>query len=320
MTGQEVLLDLLGYIGIKTFTPGGGSNALNRPNVSTGDINRGLSAINAALQEIQVKGPTEFKQDRRSVTLYAPTPVTLTVTDPVTITMTAGQQDWMVGCSIKIDGDPYQNEIVGVSGPDISLLRAHPGSPGSNVGAVVYCDAVLLESDVGAVLEPVEMPPNRRLTPANSRADFDRFTYQNNQESTPATSITKSVGTPSLYWVEPYYSLVQNYLPLYIRVNPMPGSQTSLIFRAERKTERVGGSIYGSDDTDPDYEFTSVPADMVESILLPAARYYFTAHPSFKNKESRQAIVDQYKQAMDSITVGASNFNPSRRRTRVRYH
>lgn len=320
MTGQELLLDLLGYVGIQTFKTFGNSAALNRPSVRAGDIRRGLAAINAALQHIYEKGPTEFKQDRRSVKLYAPTPVILTIAGNGIITMTTGKADWMVGCSIQISGDPYQNEILGFSGNDVSTLRAHPGSPGTGISATVYCDAVLLENDVKSVLEPVELPPNRRLTPAQSRADFDHFSYQSNSSSTPATSVTKGVGSPIIYWVEPYYSLVQSYLPIYIRVNPMPNQLYSLIFRAEHKPENVDESIYGANDQDPGYEFTSVPADQVERILLPIARYHFMAHPNFKNREARQSITDEAKEVLDSLTVGSANFSPSRRAVRARYH
>lgn len=320
MTAAEVLLDLLSYVGIKSFRASSNSNALNRPGISQSDINAGIAAINGALQEINEKGPQSFKYDRRSAFLYGPTAVVLNVTHGLGGTFVSGQQSWMLGCSILVAGDPYLNEIIGFNGSAVSLQRGFTGATSTDVSATVYCDASLLESDVSAVVEPVEIPPNRRLRQAQSRAAFDRFAYQSNSGSAQgyATSTSKTTGTPILYLVDSRYDLASNYLPLYLRVNPMPSAPISVVFSVERKCERVDAAIYSDDDSDPGYEFTSVPADWVERILLPIARQKFTSHPAFKNATAKQSIANEYKDIILSLQQGEA-FNHSRGATRALY-
>jgi hypothetical protein len=319
MTGQTVLLNLLGYIGVKSFKQNTSSNALNRPSVSQYDIDFGLAAINAALKEIFEKGPVEFKYDRVANRLHTPTAVVVNVIEGAGASFVSGQADWMIGCSIQIAGDPFLNEIIGVSGPDISLLRPYPTVSQSGVTATVYSDAILLADTVQAVLEPVELPPNRRLTRAQSRGEFDRFAYmQNSIPSRPTNATWKTTGVPAIYFVEPKYDPAQNYLPLYLRLNPMPDSLYELIFSIERKPEKVDEDIYSDDDVDPGYEFSSVPAESVERVLLPVARRHFTAHPAFKNQTAKQSIMDQYKDTITQLEIG-NGYRPSHGPTIARY-
>jgi hypothetical protein len=57
VTGQEVVLDLLRYIGVTGFSAVANDQKLNRPGLDDDDVRRAIQAINSGLQTIQKFGP-----------------------------------------------------------------------------------------------------------------------------------------------------------------------------------------------------------------------------------------------------------------------
>ena len=300
VTVQNVVLDLLQYIGVTSLQAPSNSNALNRPGIINEDIYKAIRAINAALGEILEKGPIQATtRTRRSELLNAGTGVIISVTqNSKDITFVSGQADWMVGCSIQIGGDSYMNEIVSFEGATAKLLRQYLGSTQVNLPAQVWGDAVVLPDDTNAVIEPVQIMPNRNLVPAQSRQHFDRFSYQANSESAPYTYIMKTTGWPILYLAEGTYDPLLPYMPIILRVNPMPNQAMTITYVAERKFTKVSMDDIGLDGNDPGVTFSGNCSDWLENILLPIARKRFSAHPAWKNREARPEIMDQYKQAI----------------------
>jgi hypothetical protein len=303
MTGQEVVLDLLRYIGVTGFTAVANDQRLNRPGIDDDDVRRALAALNSALQVVQKFGPQSLKFGERAAFFGAPTAVAILVivTNGQSATLSGTVPSWMIGCSILIDGDADINRISDISGSDISLLRGYRG-PGGIVGATVYADCVLLNPEVKKVLEPVYgsqstngIANNQRLRPA---ADLNEFTRWQREEGIAS----RQIGIPARYLVERRRSG-----ELFLRITPMPGAGFNATFQAELKPERVDESILdttGGDD--PGYEFTSVSEDDVESIVLPIARWKFFTHPALKNAESRQAVKDEYNEVMTSVRSGVA--------------
>jgi hypothetical protein len=303
MTGQEVVLDLLRYIGVTGFTAVANDQALNRPGLDDDDTRRALGAVNSALQTIQKHGPQSLKFGERAAFFRDPTTVAILVivTNGQSATLSTLAPSWIIGCSILIDGDADLNRISDISGSQISLLRGYRG-PGGVVGAVVYADCALLGPDVGSVLEPVYgsqsvngIANNQRLRPA---ADLNEFTRWQRQEGIAS----RQIGIASRYLVERRRSG-----ELFLRVTPMPGASFNATFQAKLRPERVDEGILDTTGVaDPGYEFTSVNEDDVESVLLPIARWRFFTHPALKNAESRGSVKAEYDEVMISVRNGSA--------------
>lgn len=303
MTGQEVVLDLLRNIGVTGFTAVENDQALNRPGLDSDDLRRALSAINSGLQIIQRFGPQSLKQGERAAFFRDPGAVAILVlvTNGQSATLSATPPSWMLGCSILIDGDADVNRINDITGSNISLLRGYRG-PGGVVGAVVYADCVLLNPEVGAVLEPVYgsqsangIANNQRLRPA---ADLNEFTRWQREQGIAS----RQIGIPNRYLVER-----RRNGDLFLRITPMPGSSFNATFEAKLRAEHVTDAIVNiTGGSDPGYEFTSLHRDEVDSVLLPISRWKFFTHPALKNAESRGAVKAEYDEVMISLRNGTT--------------
>src|ERR1700747_3668670 len=168
MTGQQVVLDLLRYVGVTGFTPIQNDQALNRPGLDNDDINRAIEAINSALQTIQKWGPQVMKYDFRSAFFFAPIQVTLLSINQSdkTATLNADPPSWINGCSIRLAGANDVNQIKSVNGRILTFLRGFTGPNATNVLCTVYSDCAAIGSDVQAILEPVCPCRHRRPYPA----------------------------------------------------------------------------------------------------------------------------------------------------------
>ena len=70
---------------------------------------------------------------------------------------------------------------------------------------------------------------------------------------------------------------------------------------------------------DPEIDVKAVPPDMVESYLLPFARWkYVAAHPNVQNREVRGSLKTEYDEAYMRLK-NASSLNPQQAVTRARY-
>jgi hypothetical protein len=309
MTGQEVILDLLRYIGVTGFTAVANDQRLNRPGLDNDDIRRALAALNSVLQTVQKYGPQALKDDERAAFFNNPANVAITalVANGQSATLSAPPPAWMLGCSILIAGDSDINRIMDITGSDLSLLRGYRG-PGGVVSATVYADCALLGADIAAVLEPVNGSQiTGTLTNHKTLRHADIDTFLNFQrEIASQASPANLVGIASIYHVER-----RRDGDLFLRVAPIPASAINVTFKAKLRAERVDeGIIDESGVSDPGYEFKSLNQDDVESILLPIARWKFFTHPALKNAEARQAVKMEYDEAILALRNGAS-FEPN---------
>jgi hypothetical protein len=301
MTGQEVVLDLLRYIGVTGFTAVENEQAFNRPGIDNDDVRRALAAVNSGLQTIQKYGPQTLKEGERATYFGPPMAVAILVlvTGGSAATLSVTAPAWMLGCSILIDGDPDVNRITGIATSVITLLRPYRG-PGGVVGGTVYADCALLPTDVKAVVEPVwgsqsvnGLSSNAKLLPA---ANVEEFTCWQRDYGIAG----RQIGIPGRYMVER-----RRNGEVFLRISPMPGAGFTATFHAKLRPERVTSAILDlTGATDPAYVFTSLSEDDVESVLLPIARWRFFTHPSLKNAESRGSVKAEYDEVMIGVRSG----------------
>lgn len=309
MTAQEVVLDLLRYIGVTGFTAVENDQALNRPGVDTDDVNKALAAVNGGLSLIQEHGPQSMKFGERAAYYGSPTSIQISAvaTQGQSATATATPPAWMLGCSILLDGDSDLNRVMDITGNVFSFLRGYRGSTGMPIGATVYFDCALLSDEIAAVLAPVAGSPNLELRPARSLEEFNRFTLRNlGQGNAVVETPNRQPGVPALYLVER-----RRGGDLFLRVTPMPGSPFNATFQAKLNAEQIDEDVLDlTGSGDPAYEFTSLRPTEVTSLLLPLARWLFFAHPALKNAETRASVKVQYDAVMMKLGNGSA-FEPA---------
>lgn len=304
MTAQDIALRLLKLIGVTSLDPAANlSTALNR-GLEAGDLDEAAEAITSAIQEIFALGPVALSEQPFEGLLRAPAAVSLSVEQySTTISALFGfDADWMPGCTVRLDGDPLDNELVSAS----ALRRPYTGATGEVTGTV-YGDAIQLPEWVKNVMEPVRIPRVWALRSATTQEEFrgvmSPHQYGNdNRGAAYYTDHNKSIGEPAVFWLESRYDTAASALKLFLRVNPMPGEVYPISCRAKRKPPVITAANIGSHLSEP---LTVIPTDWHESILVPIAKHRFTAHPAFNNEPARAAIAEQYrvaKLALESFT------------------
>lgn len=327
MSAQSVVLDLLRFIGVYGFTAPESDQSLNQMSLDEDDVRKAVTAVNSALQTIQKYGPQDLKFGRRTA-YYRPTStLVLNIANgSVNAVATTTPPTASLGCSMMIDGDSELNRISSIVTNNLVLLRNYIGTGGATVNATIYYDCVLLDTDIAAVQEPVHGRGNIRLWPSADLDDFERlrnrawwwggwrngygFGYQTYE------TITTALGTPARYYVERQPGGIP-----FLRVSPMPVSDFDVTFQAKLRAERITDSATYLDTTgatDPNYRFTSVNNDDLESVLLPLARWRFFTHPSLKNAETRSAVKMEYDAVMDALKLGTV-FESSVKRSHASY-
>jgi hypothetical protein len=195
VTGQEVVLDLLRYVGVTGFTAPANDQALNRPGLDDDDIRRALAAVNSALQTIRRWGPQDLKYGEKAAFFNDPLELTITVTalGGQSAVATTTPPAWTLGCSALIEGDNELNQIDDITGNNFSFKRGYRGTNLAGLKVTIYADCVLLSEEIGAVQEPVAASPNLRLYPARDLDEFRRiqrrFWFMGYQRPTPARAL-----------------------------------------------------------------------------------------------------------------------------------
>jgi hypothetical protein len=314
VTGQEVVLDLLRYVGVTGFTAPANDQALNRPGLDDDDIRRALAAVNSALQTIRRWGPQDLKYGEKAAFFNDPLELTITVTalGGQSAVATTTPPAWTLGCSALIEGDNELNQIDDITGNNFSFKRGYRGTNLAGLKVTIYADCVLLSEEIGAVQEPVAASPNLRLYPARDLDEFRRiqrrFWFMGYQR--PYSGFGYAIyetpnprpGIPGLYYVERRPSG-----ELFLRLAPMPSQKLNATFQAKLRAERIDATVLDETGaTDPGYEFTSLHQDEVESVLLPLARWRFFTHPALKNAESRGTVKAEFDEVMLTLKHGAT--------------
>ncbi len=276
---QAIARDLLRYIGITSLSTTSESANINLRTIETADLAFCAATINGALQEIFGLAPAYIREREVAEVLRAQTTVTLTATQySKTISALTTYAAWMLGCTIRIAGDDQDNQIISST----ELLRPFMGSTASGISATVFADAVKLDSTYSRVLEPVYGIRPHPLMPCSTKEAF--FTTGRGggplESWGPYGQVARPTGEPTRWMTEARYDGSSAYLTLYLRVLPMPTTAQPITFRVKVKpTEVTAANIGdGTSETDPNI---AIPADWLESILMPMCRKRFMAHPHF---------------------------------------
>jgi hypothetical protein len=300
----DVYTDLLSYLGNE---PGNGS-----PDEDA----RILQAYNSALQTLYSKGPYWMRKNKGSAICPAPQQLTLGVING-SVALSDGSQitPRMIGCMIRIQGEPGDNEIV-----DNATLLVPITQPSAQVSATVYFNAVILPSTVNSVagnvflddtaweLQPLFYGENQLYKQWPAFPVDAYYTLQTN------LYLWVKIGIPTGYYVQPLQKQVAPSWGARLMIWPVPNSQRTLKWDQELAAPAVQLADLEIDLINPDGTFSSpptksvaIPGGMHESVLLPLARFALSSYPHFL--ESKRAFITQeYGEALSKL----KEINPRR--------
>jgi hypothetical protein len=278
---QGVALDLLGLIGVNTMLA---ADVVTQQRI--------MADINATLQKLWSMVPQWWTTYTDGEVLRAPVQIGgITATNGSrTISASPAIEAWMHGCTIRIDGDPYDNELATAS----TLARPYAGATGSGKTAMVYGDCVTLGATVSGVIPPVILMGERELVGVGNKRDLRQFSSGSTQYEgniSQVVSDRKDIGTPSAFHVENNRTMAGQTHRL--RVSPLPDKAYVLQFESRQITPRIAAL---------DTTAIPVPDQYIESIFLPMLRKQFSTWPKYKITGLRELIDEQYQDAFQMLT------------------
>lgn len=236
-TVQAVALVLLRDRGIYSLNPSAAQANVIRP----ADLDDVALAISSAFQEGSETGGSEQLRRPNGGFIQPATTVTMNVTQgSATVASFTGFASWMLGCTIRINGDPQDNEVLSQT----LLARPYTGPTANGIGGTVFCDCFTLDSDVEKVVGPLQLTDNRICTECTSRLEFVQ------RSSYPA--VPRPLGTqgtiypgfsfapfwslgpkpsdayPSAYFLDTYRDTTKDYLVRRLRLTPIPTATQSV--------------------------------------------------------------------------------------------
>ena len=306
LTAHQLALRMAKHIGVTAFDPGDPSNTtpLHFPGLRDGDIDEIVACINGALQELWDRAPVAVCFARLGIELRAPAQVTLQVTrDSNAITGITGYAAWMDGCTIRLEGDATDNELVDGG----TLLRPYLGASsegGGTVSGTVFADCASPGPEVIGIVDPIGTCGSAHLpallTRVTSRAEFESYWG----------IARRTVGMPEVCFVETRYLPARSRLGIRLRVHPMPRDAMLLTYGARLNAPTITAADVGA-ATDPGTAFP-IPGGWEEAVLLPLALQRFSAHPNFAPESAREEIERQAVSARRIMQSAAPQRSPAR--------
>lgn len=289
--------------------------------IEDGDLDDIAGMMTQALQEIDDLSPAETRIRPESAYLNAPTAVSVAVTQgSCSISAVVTFDQWMLGCTIRIDGDTQDNELL----TSALLARPYMGASATRE-ATVYGDAVQLDEFTGEITSSMLL--NNQI-PIVAADNFDAFMRLGNYPMLTDGSgmginsglpyfyfsVRKPISNrPLIYFVDSLYTASLDYVPRKIRFSPMPSEALSVGYRAGQNPIRIVAEDIdnGDHETDPVRKIPMIDGK-VESIFMPIALQIMTRHPKFKNEEGKKEIYRSYEMAVARLQGsrgqrGASN-------------
>ena len=294
LTAHQLALRLARHIGVTTFDPGDPSNASPLAGLQDGDIDEIDACVNA---------PVAVCFARLGIELRAPAPVTVQVTaESNALAAFSGYASWMDGCTIRIDGDACDNEVVDGS----TLLRPYvgPTTEAGMVSATVFADCASPGPEVIGIVDPIGTCGSGHLpallTRVTSRAEFESWWG----------IATKRTGRPEVCFVETRFFPARSRLGIRLRVHPMPTESMLLTYGARLNAPVITAADVGATN-DPGTGFP-IPGGWAESVLLPIALQRFTTHPNFAPESAKEEIARQAEAARKMMQSAAPQRTPAR--------
>ena len=296
MNVRDVILYLLRFSGVNSLDPDLEDQSLNRRGFVPTDLPDALVAVNGAWQEISAAGPASLTEQSCSDVLRPPTQVSVAVTQYSAAVTVTGWQTWMAQCTARVGGDGTDNRFLSST----ALLSPYLGTSGT-VQATVYGDALAMDSRFLNIIEPFTADGRPLGIAADESQVLSGSQAQWQDGSDYVTQAVgylnqKPVATPNVVFPDSVWDSSKAYLPIYLRFSPMPDRAYAVRFRAKLKplvftTADIGDATTVANST--------IPADWVESILLPVALQKWMAHHSVNPSPGQmQEIGRAYQQAM----------------------
>lgn len=266
-----------------------------------------IQHINGGAQELFANGPSFLSQRPFGDVLREPTQISIAtaVEDNATAGTITTFAAWMVGCTVRIDGQT-DNRLVSYSAGISKFLFPLPAS--GTLTATVFCDAIALPTNTSRVLPRPELPGTWYLEAAQNDQDFRDLHTQGDygRQRRGALSLAFPTGTPTTYQVESVILDGQTQPQYYFRVLPLPERKFLLKY-----TAIVGPPLVSVDDLDAANDGAActkvipIPAGWDQLYLLPITLQRYTASPFFKNSEAKEEIARQYRAALVGLTASS---------------
>ncbi len=287
-------------LGIVSFNPSSPSG--QQYPIEDGDLDDIAGVMTAGFQEMVGYAPQEIRNKDLGAWLNGPTTVSLTCTQgSQTISGLTTYAAWMLGCTIVIVGDGYDNEL----NSQTTLARPFAGATGLTT-AIVYADCVQLDDTINMILPPVQIPPQWPLIACSTRegfmqaAGYPLVTDANGAPyGWPGWWYTqKAIGRPTAWFLDSSYDSTKTYLPRRLRVGPMPSTAMSLAYRAGINPIRIETTdLDNAGHTDPG-TVLPIPDTWVESMYYPICLKLMSGLPKFRNAVMPAEMDRRYKQAI----------------------
>jgi hypothetical protein len=300
MTYREIAEILLRTIGITSLDPAENRDVNLQHGLDTDrDIADVAACITGAIQELYTLCPSSLLERQVGGVLRAPASVTLTATQySNTISALTTYGAWMLGCTIRIEGDNLDNRIISST----ELLRPYTGTGGS-VTATVYADCMPMSATYAAVIAPVTLLGRKKLHVANSQEEFLNLHQQDPRHlyETGSSSIyNKCIGEPCVAMAD-FEASTTAQPSLYVRFNPMPGEVYAVTCTARLAPPTVtSANIWteGSPTVDPG---VSIYLPLPEGVLLPFCLQRWTGHSSFSPSGQQLAEINRQYQIAKQV-------------------
>lgn len=315
-TVHSLAVQLARDLGISTFdTTENTANRVKRA-ITLADKNAILIAINGAYGEAFKEGPAAISESDVGSVLRAPTTITLSATQySATISSVVTYASWMKGCTIRIAGDSYDNELV----DGTTLSRPFTGATGSGITATVYADCIPL-TGVLAVMPPIRIHGKGRMQIVDTREEFAMWCNQTSLGGASSGAQTnygsynadtnKYTADPTVAFVDSRYAGASAALQKFIRFNTLPSAVLSVLYRVKLTppvfTETDIGDFL---DTDPG---TVLPLDNLSNVIYAIARQRITGDPLFGALDAKAEIARQYKHAIGMLGASQPSSAPRR--------
>lgn len=229
-------------------------------------------AINGGLQQMHALASYESKIITGSLAVAAPMPIALGVTNgSTTITGQTFTGSQLFG-TIKITGDPIDNQITGPT----QILHPYSGATGT-VAATIYFDGVAVNEPYDELVgDPRILETGRSLV--HFREKWDRL------------GPFKQVGCPISYHVEANARNRNSLAPSVIRFNTLPDKAYRMEAQFTISPIRITTSDLTPNEDDAYDQGANIPLrdELIETYLLPIARGILSSSERWKtaNKES----------------------------------
>jgi hypothetical protein len=235
----------------------------NPANLTAEERQQVVDCVNGSLQRLHDLAPDHSKVTAVSLYLGGPKEVTLNVTEGSHSFTGYVATDVDLYCTIRIDGDGVDNQIVGFG----DLLMPYAGDTGT-VNATIYYDAIALPGEYSSIDD------NPRYADTNEILQQGHFPSKNRLLQRFA------LGQPECWTVEP--NAQQNDFRAVFRVDRLPTAPVRL-----KATARIAPPRISFLDSLASTAILPIRPEHIESYLLPMVRGTLAETSLWRDKETR---------------------------------